>query len=75
MKSSGVQILALALLSVSALGDKKKNVVIYPEATEVDTEKDIENKEIKDLKQKIADIVGEAFYNLTTAKEKRPGKY
>ena len=42
----------------------------YPEATEVDAENDIENKGIVDLKQNIADIVGEAFYNLTTAKEK-----
>ena len=72
MKSSAVLIFVLAFISVSPLGEEKKNYAVetYPEATEVDAEKDIENKEIEDLKQKIADIVGEAFYNLTAAKEK-----
>ena len=29
----------------------------------------IENKEIEDVKQKIADIIGEAYYNLTAPKD------
>ena len=66
--------MVLAFISVSAFGNEKKNdtVVTYPEAIKVDAEKDIENKEIEDLKQKISDIVGEAFYNLAVAKEKDP---
>jgi hypothetical protein len=71
MESSTILLLVFAFISVSASGNEKNNEtdMTYPEATEVDAEKDIENKEIEVLKQKIADIVGEAFYNLTTAKD------
>jgi hypothetical protein len=72
MKSSTVSIFVLAFISVSAFDEEKKNetVVTYPDADAVDAEEDVENKGIADLKQKIADIVGEAFYKITTAKEK-----
>jgi hypothetical protein len=69
MESSTFLVLAFVFISVSVYGDGKKTETTVTEAGAVDAKKDIENKEIEDLKQKIADIVSEAFYNLTTAKE------
>merc|ERR1719244_2470638 len=75
MKLSIVLMVCIIVMDMTALGVNMNNDIIYTsheDATKTNNIDELDDKRIEGLKQKIHDIVEEAFYNITATTTTSP---